>query len=117
MRRLTTVVLALALLAVPLVADEPNEQKKETTIEQLMARIEKLEERITALEGRSLPPAQLPDCPPTPRMIPAPGLQFVPPSRDGVPQQLGVPDGWKQFEFNGQYFYVIPADRSGPAAP
>lgn len=87
----------------------------------LLARIKQLEKRVTQLEARDAADRGT---------VPYGGGQrrrgttygeVVPRFRDRVqprpapaPKRENVPDSWQRFEFNGQTFYIVPADKLRP---
>ena len=101
-------------ISLAVVAADPPGDEPAPTLEQLKERLERLEDRVAALEAerpRRFVPA------PGPRLRPRPprdgDLQplppdFVPPRQQ--PEEERVPEGWRRFEFNGQDYYIIPVD-------
>jgi len=91
----------------------------------LRKRIAELEKRVAALEARIIaapayPPAHVAPQAPAPYATPVPPTPYQPaPPRDRhsapvPPKNDAVPDTWQRFEFNGQYFYIVPADKIRP---
>ena len=101
------------------VADEPRDARIDETAsnEQLFRRLGELEQRIAVLESRIL------GYPVSPKVYPAPyhaappvpprGPVLRAPDAAASPAQddRRVPESWQRFEFNGQYFYIIPVDQ------
>lgn len=126
MRSTPAVLVLLTACSLPLFADEPpskpalsesTEQPQFSPTEQkLLARIQQLEERIAALEARpraqrrESPNAQPPRLRQRVQPIPRDRAPARPPSNENVP------DSWQRLEFNGQTFYIIPADDLGQNA-
>lgn len=91
------------------------------TTEQLLRRIEELEKRLLELESRiapkstqsyTVPRAHPPSPFGSPRQQPTPQYsepQPVPHTQP-APNPHTMPDNWQRFEFNGDYFYIIPVD-------
>ena len=103
MKPRTVAVLAALLMSgvivgtVRLGADAASPDKR---VEDLLARIQKLELRVERLEKR-----------PSMVAVPAPSARpyaTVPPS---------VPRDWSPFEFNGGHYYFVPLDATKFAAP
>lgn len=103
------------------VAEKPQFSPAE---EQLLARIKRLEKRIAELEARQKAEGSTytrPSAPPSARQIPLDQLKVQPVPQDAAPsprprEQESVPEGWQRFEFNGQTYYMVPADEL-PTAP
>ncbi len=116
-------------------ADEPQ-SLNEPSLKDLLAKIEKLEQRIKDLEATRLPPAvyqynalsspviqtpatQTPTLPPfiqqyvpvdpkSPRrLLDRPSIQVTP-----RPTMESVPNTWRRHEFNGSYYYTVPLSSS-----
>jgi hypothetical protein len=96
--------------------------------QQLLNRIEALEQRIiqleTAVHPRQFAPpnstngAFYPSPPIAPQPGPAypPHVQPIPPQPQAVPPyqpvpRTQVPETWQPFKFNGQWFYIVPVDQ------
>jgi hypothetical protein len=136
MRPTIAAVFLTFFLAVSTVAEEANAPRADdVTNKQLLKRIEQLEKRIAALESRPRGPyvPLQPYVPgkPNPQVTPTPdypsnypphlpprapqhGPYFPSPPKGytepPVQPDKRVPDSWQRFEFNGQYFYIIPVD-------
>jgi hypothetical protein len=125
MRFALTVCSLIFVAAFASFADELTSQpeRADVTKEQLLQRVEQLEKRIASLEARLgrpyAPPKYLAQpqpiqpAPKVPQWTPAPPTpqpwRIMPPMQpDG-----NVPRSWQRFEFNGQYFYIIPVDEFG----
>ncbi|TWU42527.1 hypothetical protein [Novipirellula artificiosorum] len=147
----------------PVLQADPTRNHAPVTMQSLLARINKLEQRLAELESeraqprRAAPPlpgppsmpgarSQRPETPnleppnsayPTPRLAPqapqppqsdpryfnATPLPVPPqptpydapnmPTPNGFPRpNTSVPNSWQRFQFNGQWFYIVPVDQT-----
>ena len=103
-------------ISLAVVAADPPGDEPAPTLEQLKERLEKLEDRVGALEAER-PRRFAPVPAPGPRLRPRPprqgDMQPVPPGYAPPRQQPSeerVPESWRRFEFNGQDYYIIPVD-------
>ena len=53
--------------------------------------------------------------PPRPNTVPPPVPRYQPRPNTPVPQ-APAPKGWQRFEFNGQFFYIVPVNQVNQAA-
>jgi hypothetical protein len=133
MRLTLAVIFVMMFFSVPTVAEDANAPRtdEDTSNQQLLERIEELEKRVAALESRLAspyaPPQPYRPGKPYPHVTPAPSYPPYSPPRapqhspyspnpprgyiePKVQPDERVPDSWQRFEFNGQYFYIIPVD-------
>ncbi|MCL5280326.1 MAG: hypothetical protein M1376_10515 [Planctomycetes bacterium] len=114
------VVVGLAVLSVGAVAPVPAPESSE--IKQLKKEVETLRQRVDALEERLkedlLVPAPKEGRRGSPFIIPAPkGGRRAPGFVIPAPGSGQVPPHWKEFEFNGMTYYIVPIDNAHkPAA-
>ncbi len=124
------------LKALPEATSTPSQsQLLSQRIVELEKRVAMLEARIAALPAYGLPqgPVAPPATAPYPHTAPVPApparpesrppyTPSYPPSSPPYPpsnplyppprENESVPDTWQRFEFNGQFFYIIPVDAS-----
>ena len=109
------VVAGLAVLGVGAVAPVPSPESSE--IKQLKKEVEALRQRVDSLEERLkedlIPPAPKDGQRGSPFIVPAPkdGRRtpgFVIPT----PGPRRVPPHWREFEFNGMTYYVVPINNA-----
>ena len=114
------VVAALAVLSVAAVAPVPAPQSSE--IRQLKKEVETLRQRLDSLEERLkedlIVPAPKEGRRGSPFIIPAPKdgrrmRDFVIP---GPGFRQGPPPHWREFEFNGMTYYIVPCDSTSKSA-
>jgi hypothetical protein len=112
-------VVGLAVLSMGAVAPVPSSESSE--IKQLKKEVETLRQRVDALEQRLkedlLAPAPKDGRRGSPFIIPAPkdgrrAPGFVIPA----PGSGRVPPHWKEFEFNGMTYYIVPCDSTSKSA-
>ncbi|MGB7326664.1 MAG: hypothetical protein WBD31_17440 [Rubripirellula sp.] len=130
--------LAIAcLLALPgyCIADEPTSKPvaKQPDLSQLLERLGQLERRIAELETRQTPlrPVTPQATTPPNGHLPQSPTQVIPPNPNSYstqpptystpltpmqPRQGSAPQGWQRFNFNGQWFYIVPIDGNQASA-
>lgn len=99
---------AAVLIAPVALADDPGgaRQKNKPTRATLLDRIEKLEKRVAELEGETpVPTRYRPTPPPTP-------TPYSGSSRHPAATEQAVPESWGRFQFNGQWFYIVPTEQA-----
>lgn len=103
-----SLVLAAALIAPIAFADEVETQPKSrrVTMKHLLNRIEKLERQVAELEGERQ--AEVPT-----RYVPLPPRALRPDTGRPLTLQDTVPDSWGRFQFNGQWFFIVPIGEDG----
>jgi hypothetical protein len=109
------VVVGLAVLGVGAVAPVPAPESSEIT--QLKKEVEALRQRVDSLEERLkedlIPPTPKDGRRRSPFIIPAPkdgrrAPGFIIPA----PGSGQVPPHWREFEFNGMTYYIVPIDNT-----
>ena len=109
------VVVALAVLGVGAVAPVPSPESSE--VKQIKKEVEALRQRVDSLEERLkedlIPPTPKDGQRRSPFIVPAPkdGRQtpgFVIPT----PGPRRVPPHWREFEFNGMTYYIVPINNA-----
>jgi|GEM_PF-5119588 len=112
--------------------DEPSKQHNsgELDYKTLLKRIDQLEKRIAELENLQVAqPSVATRTPQIPNdnfyqapIPPNPGPHATVPPAYGTPQRLApiphenVPQGWQLFNFNGQWFYIVPIENAQSAS-
>ena len=99
------VVAVLAALAVGAVA--PVSAPKSSEIEQLQKEVATLRQRVASLEERLKDGSVV--------VIPKEG-RSRPDIIDPYPGSRRVPPHWRQFEFNGMTYYIVPCDSASKSA-
>ena len=106
------------------IADEPQ-ASNEPSVKELLAKIEKLEQRVMELEAAQLPPTVYYPVP----TGSLPGYRVLPPAKRLLDTQKSapnviprsepfraplesVPSSWHRHEFNGYFYYTIPLGSS-----
>ena len=96
---LAAVLIGSALISVSRAGQQQAAGEDQLQTRQLLERLEKLEARVHELE-QWLPRAVIPAAVvPKPRILKGPNTE-------------AIPKGWLLREFNGQWYYDIPLDRS-----
>ncbi len=113
------VVVGLAVLGMGAVAPVPAPESSE--VKQLKKEVETLRQRVDALEERLkedlLVPAPKDGRRGSPFIIPAPkGGRRAPGFVIPAPGSGQVPPHWKEFEFNGMTYYIVPCDKAHKSA-
>ncbi len=112
-------VAGLAVLSVGAVAPVPSSESSE--IKQLKKEVEALRQRVDSLEERLKEDL----IPPTPKDSQRRSPFIVPAPKDGrrtpgfvipAPGSGRVPPHWREFEFNGMTYYIVPIDNPSKSA-
>jgi len=113
------VVAGLAVLSVGAVAPVPAPESSE--IKQLKKEVDALRQRVDSLEERLKEDL----IPPTPKDGQRRSPFIVPAPKDGrrmpgfiipAPGSGRVPPHWREFEFNGMTYYIVPCDSTSKSA-